>query len=139
LRVSLSLEHSADSSADCQAVWHRYTDVEHWSEWSRHGVEWSRVTGPFEVGTTGKSKPPGARALEFELVAVEPGKFFVSEVKLPGARLRFKHSVMPNEQGCRITHRIELDGPLAFAYWPIVRKRSEQGLEDGVDRLAATT
>jgi hypothetical protein len=133
------LEHSADSSADPDAVWRRYTDVEHWSEWSRNGVEWSRVNGPFEVGTTGRSKPPGARALDFELVAVEPEKLFVSEAKLPGARLRFEHSIVPKEQGCRITHRIRLDGPLAFAYWPIVRKRSEEGLENGVERLAATT
>jgi hypothetical protein len=72
-------------------------------------------------------------------VAVEPEKLFVSEAKLPGARLRFEHSIVPKEQGCQITHRIKLDGPLAFAYWPIVRKRSEGGLEAGVERLAATT
>jgi hypothetical protein len=75
----------------------------------------------------------------FELVVVESGKRFVSQAKLPGAKMRFEHSVVPGEQGCRITHRVELDGPLAFAYWPIVRKRTEKGLSDGVDRLAATT
>jgi hypothetical protein len=134
--VPRSLEHSADSDSDPQAVWRRYADVEHWSEWSQHGVEWSRIDGPFEVGTTGESKAPGTRALQFELVVVEPEKLFVSEAKLPGARLRFQHSIVPRDQGCRITHRVEVDGPLAFAYWPIVHGRIEEGLADGVDRLA---
>lgn len=59
------VEHSAESSADPKAVWRRYLDVEHWCEWSRHGVEWSRIDGPFEVGTEGKSKPPGPALSDF--------------------------------------------------------------------------
>jgi hypothetical protein len=137
--VPRSLEHSADSRADSEAIWRRYTDVEHWSEWSRRGVQWSRLDGPFEVGTTGTSKAPGTRPLKFELAAVEPGRLFASEAKLPGAKLRFEHSLSPKEQGCRITHRVELDGPLASVYWTLARKRIERGLADGVDRLAATT
>jgi hypothetical protein len=37
----------------------------------------------------------------------------------------------------RITHRVALEGPLAFLYAPMVRKGVEKGLPDGVDRLAA--
>ena len=70
--VAWRFEHSAESNADPHAVWQRYLDVEHWCDWSRHGVEWSRIDGPFAVGTKGKSKPPGSRALAFRLVAVEP-------------------------------------------------------------------
>jgi len=129
-------EHSADSTAGPNAVWRRYLDVEHWSDWSRNGVEWSHLDGPFEVGTKGKSKPPGSRALTFRLVAVEPDKLFASEVKVPGARLRFEHVIEPTEGGSRITHRVALEGPLAFLYTPLVRKGVEKGLPDGVDRLA---
>jgi hypothetical protein len=129
-------EHSADSAAAPSAVWRRYLDVEDWCEWSRHGVEWSRIDGPFEVGTKGTSKPPGSRALKFELVAVEPDASFVSEAKLPGGRLRFEHVIEPRDEGSRITHRVALDGPLAFLYTHVVRKGVEQGLPDGVERLA---
>ena len=40
------------------------------------------------------------------------------------------------ETGSRITHRVALEGPLAFLYTPIVRKGVERGLPGGVDRLA---
>jgi hypothetical protein len=135
--VAWHFEHSAESSAAPQAVWQRYVDVEHWCDWSRHGVEWSRIDGPFEPGTKGKSKPPGSPALRFRLVAVVPDEMFASEVRLPGGRLRFEHVIEPRESGSRITHRVDLDGPLAFFYARMVRKGTEQGLPDGVDRLAA--
>ena len=130
-------EHSAESAADPNAVWRRYLDVEHWSEWSRQGVEWSRIDGRFEVGTRGKSKPPGSPPLRFELVAVEPDASFSSEARLPGVQLRFDHVIEPRETGSRITHRVTLDGPLAFLYKRSVRKGVERGLPDGVERLAA--
>jgi hypothetical protein len=134
--VAWRFEHSAESTADPHAVWQRYLDVEHWCDWSRHGVEWSRIEGPFAVGTKGKSKPPGSRALTFRLVAVEPDASFASEVRMPGARLRFDHMIEPRETGSRIRHRVALEGPLAFLYTPIVRRGVERGLPDGVDRLA---
>ena len=62
---------------------------------------------------------------------------FASEARLPGARLRFEHVIEPAGSGCRVTHRAELDGPLAFLYARPVRKGVERGLPDGVDRLAA--
>ncbi|HKP90496.1 MAG TPA: SRPBCC family protein [Thermoleophilaceae bacterium] len=130
-------EHSAESAADPHAVWKRYEDVERWSEWSRGGVVWSTIDGAFEVGTKGKSKPPGLPAGKFELVAVEPDALFASETKLPGARLRFEHAIEPRGSGSRITHRTLLDGPLAFLYVRPIRKAVERSLPDGVDRLAA--
>lgn len=130
-------EHTAESAAGPHAVWRRYIDVERWCEWSEHGVEWSRVDGPFAVGTKGESKPPGSRPLAFELVAVEPDAFFATEVKLPGGRLRFEHVIEPSAPGSRITHRVALDGPMAFLYTRTVRKSVERGLPDGVERLAA--
>ena len=129
-------EHTAESSADPHDVWRRYVDVEHWSEWSQRGVEWSRIDGPFEVGAKGKSKAPGLRAASFELVAVEPDAFFASEVKLPGGRLRFEHQIEPSGPGSRITHRVTVEGPMAFLYTRVVRHGVESGLPDGVDRLA---
>jgi hypothetical protein len=128
--------HTAESAARPHAVWRRYVDGEHWSDWSRNGVEWSRLDGPFEVGTKGKSKAPGLRAASFKLVAVEPDAFFASEVKLPGGRLRFEHQIEPSGPGSRITHRVAIGGPMAFLYRRVVRKGIESGLPEGVDRLA---
>lgn len=130
-------EHSADSIAGPPAVWRRYLDVPNWRDWSQHGVEWSHIDGPFEVGTKGKSKPPGSFPLRFRLVAVEPNAFFASEATLPGARLRFDHRVEARDSGSRITHCVTLSGPLSFLYGLFVKRSVSRGLPDGVDRLAA--
>jgi hypothetical protein len=129
-------EHSAESAATPHAVWPWYEDVTRWSQWSRHGVEWATIDGLFEAGSKGKSKPPGSPALRYRLVAVTPDASFISEAKLPGARMRFEHAIEPRSNGSRITHRVTLDGPLAFLYRRSVRKSVERGLPDGVERLA---
>jgi Polyketide cyclase / dehydrase and lipid transport len=129
-------EHSADSIANPEAVWRHYVDVEHWCDWSKQGVEWSRIDGPFEVGTKGRSKAPGSRALAFTLIRVQQDSEFASQVRLPGARLTFEHVIEPLNQGSRITHRTTLDGPFSFLYAPLVRRSVERGLPDGVNHLA---
>jgi hypothetical protein len=75
-------------------------------------------------------------AARFRLVAVEPDAWFVSEIRMPGGRLRFEHVIEPRELGSRITHRVRVDGPLAAVHARIVRKSIEKGLPAGVDRLA---
>jgi hypothetical protein len=131
-----SFSHTAQSEARPEAVWHRYVDVEHWSDWSRHGVEWSRLDGPFEVGATGKSKAPGMPAAKFRLIAVAPNARFVSEAKMPGGRLQFEHVIEPSGEGSQITHRVSVGGPFAALYARIIRRNVEKALPSGVDRLA---
>lgn len=131
-------EHSAESSAGKADIWRRYVDVPHWSEWSRLGVAWSRLDGPFEVGTAGKSKPPGFSAGRFRLVVVEDERMFATESRYPGSRLLFEHVIEPLQAGVRITHRARIDGPMAFILVWIARRSIERALPDGVERLAAT-
>lgn len=134
--MSWQFEHSADSGAGAEEVWRRYVDVERWSDWSP-AVEWSRLDGPFEVGAKGKSKPPGSPALRFRVTAVEPQVMFATKVRLPGAVLVFEHAIDPIATGTRITHRATLSGPLASVYTRTVRRRTEKGLTESVERLAA--
>jgi hypothetical protein len=110
--------------------------VEHWFEWSPRGVEWSRIDGPFEVGTAGTSKPPGLPAGRFRLITVEPEARFVTETNLPGCRLRFEHRVEPAVAGSRIRHAASIDGPLTFIYSHVLRRSIERALPDGMERLA---
>ena len=69
-------------------------------------------------------------------LSTEPDAMFASEVKLPGARLRFEHVIEPRRPGSRITHRVTRHGPLALLYTPFVKRGIERGPPDGVDRLA---
>lgn len=129
-------EHSAISPARREDIWPHYADVEHWSSWSRKGVEWSRLDGPFEAGTEGKTKAPGFPAFRFRLTAVEPERMFASEAKLPGARLVIEHVIESVGAGVEITHRARVDGPMAWLWATLIRRGTEKGLSDGVERLA---
>jgi hypothetical protein len=135
--MTWQFEHSAECAAAKDDVWSRYVDVPNWSKWSVEGVEWSRLDGPFVVGTTGKSKPPGRLpAGRFRLDAVVQEEMFCSETKLPGARLLFEHVIEPTQAGVTITHRATLDGPAAWLWLPLLRRSIERGLPAGVERLA---
>ncbi len=130
-------EHSAESAASKDAVWSHYVDVPNWRDWSVEGVEWSRLDGPFAVGTTGKSKPPGRMpAGSFRVDAVVREELYRSETKLPGARLCFEHEIQPASSGVTITHRAILTGPTARLWLPMLRPSIERGLPSGVERLA---
>jgi len=134
--MTWSFEHSADSGGTAHRVWCRYVDVEHWSEWSP-GVQWSRLDGPFEIGATGKTKPPGFPAFVFRVAAVEPHSLFATEGRLPGARMRVEHRITSLTTGVRITHRATVSGPLGALWARVVRRSFERNLPASVDRLAA--
>jgi hypothetical protein len=134
--MAWQMEHSAQSSASPEAVWNRYVDVEHWSEWSQKGVERSSLDGEFKEGTTGKSKAPGFPEGKFQLITVEPEKRFVSEAKFPGGRLTFAHTIEPADGGTRITHQATLDGPLTFVWSQVIGRIIKRGMPEGVERLA---
>src|SRR5438105_8256407 len=129
-------ECSADSKAPPEAVWELYTDVDNWSDWSEKGVERSSIDGDFKVGTTGMSKAPHLPKGRFELVEVEAEHKFVTKSTLPGATLYFEHMVEPADNGSHITHRAILDGPLTFAWQPLVGWIIGRGMPDSVNRLA---
>jgi hypothetical protein len=134
--MAWQFEYTAQSEAAKERVWSRYIDVANWREWSVEGVEWSRLDGPFEVGTMGKSKPPGFPAGSFRLDVVVPERMFGSETKLPGARLRFEHIIQPVDAGVTITHRALIDGPLTWLWIRLLGRSIKRGLTPGVDRLA---
>ena len=128
-------EHSAESKADPAGVWERYTDVDHWSEWSK-GVEESSLDGEFEVGSKGTLKAPQLFRTRFELVEVEPERRFVSQAKVPGAAIVFDHVIDPGDGRTRITHRVAIEGRLDFLWNPLIGRIIKRELPDSVERLA---
>ena len=47
----LIIEHSVETTASPEAVWHIWQDVRNWNTWD-HGIEFSESHGPFAEGTT---------------------------------------------------------------------------------------
>jgi hypothetical protein len=91
-------------------------DAEGWSSWNP-GLAWARLEGPFQNGTTGRTKPVKGPESTFTVMEVQEGTAFVNEAKLPGARMRFLHRVTPlGDRRARVMLGATIDGPMSRLY-----------------------
>jgi hypothetical protein len=131
-----STEASAVTPAAPDGVWALYEQVGTWKDWD-HEVEWSRLDGPFEVGSTGALKPKGGPSSRFRLTEVQRGRRFADITRLPLATLAFEHTLTPVEGGgTRIHHSVTIRGPLTFLFSRVIGKKLAAGLPTAVEALA---
>jgi Polyketide cyclase / dehydrase and lipid transport len=130
-----SFEDSVESAGTAAAAWGFYRDVDEWRLWSP-AIVWSRIDGPFAVGTKGRSKSPGFPAQRFQLIAVEPEHRFVTMGRLRGVRLLFEHLLDPIDNGVRITHRVMVSGPASGLIARVIGPSVRVGLLAGIRKPA---
>ncbi|HEY5234585.1 MAG TPA: hypothetical protein VIJ14_00280, partial [Rhabdochlamydiaceae bacterium] len=65
----LITEHTVETSASPAAIWEIWQDVVLWNT-GDHGIEYSTINGPFEVGSTGTIKPKGGPLVHTKLTQV---------------------------------------------------------------------
>ena len=109
-----STEASATTQASPEAIWTLWADVGNWKEWDP-GVEDTSIGGPFAEGTRYELKPKGGPKVTSVLTEVRPGEDFSDHTRLPLTNLDFSHEVERVGEETRLTHRVEISGPLAFA------------------------
>ena len=126
---------TAETTATPDAVWELWTDVERWKEWDRH-VLWSRLDGPFAPGSKGEIKPAAGPKASFVLTEVVPERRFTDCLRLPFATLEYQHELTPVAEGWRITHRVQINGPLAFLFNRIIGRTIAAELPTAVRNLA---
>lgn len=118
--ATYEFEHSVETTASPEAVWVLWSDVSRWTEWDS-GLESVVLDGPFEVGVNGTMVVPGRPPVPFTLTEVRPGKGFVDVSEIPGALLRFHHTLEPLDGGrVRVTHGVVIEGPAAREIGPFV-------------------
>jgi hypothetical protein len=132
----LIIEHTETSAADVRALWSIYADVANWNRWDA-AIETSRLNGDFVPGTSGVLKPAGGPSTPFTLVEVEANRRFSDVSHLPLARLTFEHVLEPVAGGTRLTHRIAIDGPLAFVFARLMGPTLRRGVPEAMRSLAA--
>ncbi|MBY0281418.1 MAG: SRPBCC family protein [Alphaproteobacteria bacterium] len=123
----LIIEHNLTTKASPEAVWSVWKDIPNWREWD-HEIEWGQLDGDFKEGTTGKLQPKGGPVVPFVLKEVIPFKKFVDVSKLPLSRFIFTHTLQQVGQMTKVTHRIEMVGPLAFFFAFVIGKKMKKGL-----------
>lgn len=132
----LIAEASAVAAASAGEVWRRWEDVGTWQEWD-DGIEWCRLDGAFVAGGKGRLRPRGGPTVRFTLLEVVPGVGFRDRSHLPLASLDFTHGLEPVDGGVRITHRVEISGPLGWLFGRLMGAGFRAGLPATVRSLAA--
>ncbi|MEI6791092.1 MAG: SRPBCC family protein [Myxococcaceae bacterium] len=123
----LIIEHTVETTASPSAIWQVWQDVANWNTWD-HGIEFSAINGPFQVGTTGTLKPKGGPLVHTKLTRVELMKSFVDEAALPLTRIIVSHSLEKSGVKTRVTHRIEMKGLLSFVFGFLIGRDMKKNL-----------
>lgn len=130
-----STEASATTEAPPEAIWRLWADVDNWKEWDP-GVEDSSIDGPFVEGTRYGLRPKGGPKVTSVLTDVRLSEGFSVHTRLPLANLDFFHEMERVGEGTRITHRVEISGPLSFMFARLMGRGMEKGLPETVRNLA---
>ena len=123
----LIIEHTIETKASPKAIWSLWEDVKNWSSWD-HGIEFSTINGPFAKGTTGTLKPKGGPLVHTTLTQVDPFKSFIDESKLFLTRIIVSHHLELSNGITKVTHRIEMKGPLSFLFAYLIGRTMKKNL-----------
>jgi uncharacterized protein YndB with AHSA1/START domain len=109
--LSWEASHSVITSAEPPAVWALWADPDRWPDWNE---QLERVEGesPLELGAELKLKLKRGGKVAYKVVELEPERLLVTEMRLPGARLRHEHRI----EGGEITNVFRLSGALSGLY-----------------------
>ena len=128
-------EHTLDTTAEPARVWQRVEEVATWPQWDTE-LAWVKLPGAFSTGAQGTMKALGEGPRPFLLASVVANESFTALMRLPLAQVRHIHSQEASVIGTRMTHRIEIDGPLSWLYGWYRGRRIRDGLAPSMRRLA---
>jgi hypothetical protein len=128
-------EHTLDTTARPERIWEQLQEVASWPQWDT-GLAGAELAGAFSAGARGRVRFPAHGPREFQLSAVTAPTDLVALTRLPLGEIRHIHHQEGSALGTRMTHRIEIRGPLAWLYGLSVGRRLRDGLAPSMRRLA---
>ena len=129
--------HTVDCNTPLSFAWTFWTDVANWARIEGNAVQWIRLNGPFQVGTTGITKMPNNPAQTWHITEVIPEKSATIVMSLDGAD--FVNTMIMeqvSEKKIKISQRLYLQGSKANDYLDGI-KIFEQSAPQGLFKLAA--
>ncbi len=130
----LIIKHTVTTIASPKAIWQIWQDVANWNTWD-HGIEFSSIDGPFEIGTFGTLKPKSGPLVHTKLTCVEPMKKFIDESKLPFTRIIVSHFLREVGEKTEVTHQIEMKGLLAFLFAFLIGRTMKKNLPQEMEAM----
>ncbi len=130
-------EHTAETAASPQAVWHVLRDLDQWGSWDT-SLEWVRLQGPFQVGSQVTMKPKGQDPVASVIVEATENRVYADQTTLGEVTLRFSHTLEPLEGGgTKVTHRLEITGPAADQVGPELGPAITEDFPQAMEALLA--
>lgn len=118
-----------------EKIWQLWTDVSNWPKWDK-SLTWSRLDGPFEVGSKGTLKPKSGPSSPFDLTEVIPNRRFTNQSSLPGAVMTFTHDIRETDFGVDIIHRVRIQGKSTPLFSKVIGNELKKDLPKAVRGLA---
>jgi hypothetical protein len=128
-------EHTLETTAPPERVWDQLRQVERWPLWDS-GLASAELDGGFSDGAAGTMRFQSEGPKPFQLAAVVAQSGFTALTRLPLAEVRHIHRQETSAMGTRMTHRIEIRGPLSWLYGWSLGRRMKAGLAPGLRALA---
>jgi len=134
--MSYQFRNSIEAKVSRQTAWDFWTMVKNWE--FDPAVESIKLEGEFAEGSKGITKTKGGvEPIAWEIKSVTPGERAVIEIPLAGAVVSFAWSFeSADENKARLTQVITLVGEKADDYLPMVGQGFEDGVRQGMARLA---
>jgi uncharacterized membrane protein len=116
--MAFSYDDEIEIDAGADAVWAVYSDVEHWADWTASVADVRFVDGDHvALGARVHIHQPKLRPAVWTVTAVEPGRSWNWETRLPGMHTAGVHTVEPlGPQRTRVHQTIEHRGPLGAIF-----------------------
>lgn len=120
-------------------VWHVFTDVERWPEWTASVTSLRALDGPgLAVGKRFEIKQPRLPKLVWEVTDVVEGTSWTWEQRSPGGRTVANHEVIPKAGDCTLVRqRLDQHGPIGALLGRLMHGTTKRYLELEANGLKA--
>ncbi|MEX0287993.1 MAG: hypothetical protein AB3N14_02695 [Flavobacteriaceae bacterium] len=136
-------EHTVACNTDKSFAWAFWTDVRNWERLEGNAVEWIRLNGPFEKGTSGETKSQGQEPHSWRITALEPEQSATIDITLDGAvfsNIILMDTIAP--KSTKITQRLSLSGDKAASFvngMKMFETTAPQGLKKLAEAIEAAS
>ena len=112
-----STEYTAHTPLSAAEIWAALRAL-HEGRLTYEGCDEFVLHGPFAVGTRVSVTPEGQETFDSTIVDLVEGTTYADETAFDDLVLRFRHTLVGDDDGTSVTHRLEIDGPSADEVGP---------------------